>query len=316
MTASDTPNPDSPAMENGNPYTVLCHESDREKWLALRAEGVGGSESPCLLGLRGWASGLSLQLKKWGLDPDDDAGEFARWGSRLEPVVIAGAARDIPIPGLESFGCLLRSNHWPWMQVTPDAILLSVLSERGRFYQIKCAGMGAASAWDDGPPHDVWIQQQHELAVTGHDSCGAIALLHGNTLVSAEIERDEDAIGEIVELAQRFHKATEEHEPWPSDGSDASTRALKLLYPHADPEKTITLDPVFAGVFDELEQIASEEGALRKAKAALSNRVKEALADASSGLLPDGRSFTYHDQKRAATAASEFRVLRRKKRSA
>ena len=67
-------------------------------------------------------------------------------------------------------------------------------------------------------------------------------------------------------------------------------------------------------MFDALDELSAQETALKKTKSLLQNRVKEALGDAAAGLLPDGRSFTYNDQTRKATPASEFRVLRRKKR--
>ena len=55
------------------PFEKLIHSGEREEWLKLRREGIGGSDAPAILGLVGWASPMSVQADKWGLIEEAEA---------------------------------------------------------------------------------------------------------------------------------------------------------------------------------------------------------------------------------------------------
>jgi predicted phage-related endonuclease len=114
---------------------------------------------------------------------------------------------------------------------------------------------------------------------------------------------------------KRFWASVLTKTPPPVDGSEATTDALKRLYPHDDGE-TIAL-PMEANDWDlslqcAKRQVTTWEADVRKHQ----NKIKAALGTATTGDLPGGGSYTFKDQTNHYEAKeaweTTFRVLRRK----
>ena len=59
----------------------------RGDWLAMRKEGIGGSDSSVILGLNPFASEMELWMDKVGSMPEKPASEAMRLGNELEDYV-------------------------------------------------------------------------------------------------------------------------------------------------------------------------------------------------------------------------------------
>jgi putative phage-type endonuclease len=286
-------------------YEIIGDSADREHWLDLRRQGIGGSDAPAILGLVAWASPASIQADKWGLSDEPDEAEVMRWGRRLEEAIRRGLADDERWD-LEPFGLLLRSRARPWQLCTPDARRAD-----GLFVQIK--NTVKAEDWRDQVPEAVYVQCQHEMAVTGHARCIAAALILGNRLRWAYVERDQAFIEDVLLPAEEaFWKATLASEPVAADGSEHTRRAYERLWPQ-DSGESVLLDGHFLDLDVEREELRTRMAECESRLNALDNEIRLAMKHASTGILPNGVSFTLKTQHRKeyVAKASTFRVLRR-----
>src|SRR3990167_1891809 len=100
-------------------YETIIHASDPAYWTE-RAKLVTASKMAAILGRNPYRSALEQYLVDAGLKAEDDAGEAAEWGQRLEAVVAeaygAKTGRTVRMAGQ-----LLRSTRYPWMGATLDA---------------------------------------------------------------------------------------------------------------------------------------------------------------------------------------------------
>lgn len=289
------------------PFEIIGDSADREAWLALRRTGIGGSDAPAILGLVGWASPASVQADKWGLSDEPEDAEVLRWGRRLESAIAAGLAADEGWQ-LSSYGYLIRSSIEGFMLCTPDARR----EGDGLFVQIK--NTVKADDWQDRVPEHVWVQCQHEMAVTGDARCIAAALIFGNRLRWSYIDRDDTFIEKVLIPAEReFWLLTENHEPAPADGSEHTKRAYAALWPE-DSGETIQLDGHFTDLDFEREELSRIKKTAEGRLAEIDNEIRLALKDATYGVLPNGVVYSHKSQTRKehVTKASTFRVLRRK----
>jgi len=288
-------------------YEIIGDSADRDAWLALRRTGIGGSDAPAILGLVGWASPSSVQADKWNLAPEAEDAEVMRWGRRLEDVIAEGLGAD---EGWEVFiyGLLLRSTRHPFMLCTPDA---QRLTDR-IFVQIK--NTVKAEDWQERVPEAVWVQCQHEMAVTGDTRCIAAALILGNRLRWSYVERDDAFLETVLIPAERdFWERTQNLEPAPADGSEHTKRAYQLLWPK-DSGETVALDGYFTALDRERHELLGIKKTAEERLNSIDNEIRLALKDATFGVLQNGVVYSNKTQTRKEHVVKEstFRVLRRK----
>jgi len=70
------------------------NEITRDEWLELRKTGIGGSDASIILGKNSYQSEYSLWANKRGLTANDEAGDAAKWGNRLERTVAEAYAEE------------------------------------------------------------------------------------------------------------------------------------------------------------------------------------------------------------------------------
>ena len=295
----------------GSGYEIVCDGRDRARWLRARRDGIGGSDAAAVLGVNPYSSALDVYADKVGLygDGDEDPSEYARWGKILEPLILEEFRR---VTGRKVIrdGRLLRSRSRPWQMSTLD----------GRQYKRPSALPGLIELkttkfeWER-IPEDLWAQVQHQFATTGL-RWGTFAVWNRTTCEfhHVDVEPDRDYIAEICSIESDFwHDLQRGIAPAP-DGSDASQRALRAMYPVEIPGKTIELSAELEEIADRLEEIKRDERASTPERKDLENRLKAAIGDAEQALLPSGARYTYKTQERRETVqrASSFRVLRRR----
>ena len=287
-------------------FQQIIHQDDREKWLAERRNSIGASDCPAIMGLVSWGSATSVQADKFGLLTEPDEAERLKWGRALEPEILKGFTVETGM-AVESYGWLVRDPERPWLHATPDGKATDI----DVFVQAKNTMM--VSEWDDGAPAHVYAQQQAEMAVTGHDHCYVAALVMGNRLRWAKIDRDEDFISNWLALAEVFWKATQNHEPFVNDGSDATHQALGKMF------KGGTAGFKHVGA-EWIERAKQREDAKARATAAEKERreidalIKAEAGDCEGLLLPDGTSYAVtrvevkaHERK----ASTQVRITRK-----
>jgi putative phage-type endonuclease len=339
---------------DAQPFEVLCDSRNRSKWLATRrSAGIGASEVSAVLGISPFMSPYQLACVKTGKIPEDDLSDNERvfWGNQLEDSIAHGFAERTG-RRVVLFQLTLRSLRWPWLTATPDAFtsehataedaarlanlvaLLRVALNKGESterlaaklaaviadcgwhpLQIKNIGFGSAEHWAEGVPDYYVAQCRQEAIVCGTPTCTGAALVAGQKLVWDDVERNELADRQIVNLSQSFWRNCLAGVMPPLDGSESTKNAIKAQWPKEKPETLVQLDAEWIDKVYDLERQKAVMKAAKERIDCIENELKETMRDSASALLPDGSGFTYRSQKRAATtiAASEFRVLRRTK---
>lgn len=275
-------------------YDVIAPaDLPRADWLAFRKAGLGGSDAAAALGLDPYRSPYTLWLEKTGRWDEDDAGEAAEWGTRLEPFVVrryADAHPDvavIPAPGI------LRSKRWPCLLANPDRFAVTQAGEV-EVLEAKAPGLRQAKHWpeDELPDHYV-VQVLHYLLVTGYARARVAALIGGQTYVERTVERDEEAIALLAkQLTAWWERHVVRDEPPAVDGSERTAGILGRLY-QVDPESVAELPDEVDEILTGLADVKAREADVKDQRGLLENRLREVMGPIEVGLRDGRQVVTY-----------------------
>jgi len=293
---------------------VLTHYNSREDWLASRDNGVGASEAAALFGLSPWDSPLSLWSRKRGLvrDEDEAANEWLEIGLLTEPISAElyrrRTGRQLWAP---SSSWAIAKHPTAPLFASIDRWVIDAEGKPGRgVLELKNVGFGRTDEWDDGPPLRVQIQIQSQLAVTGFQWGSAAAILGGNRFVWVDVERNDDFVAELEALAADFWAKVQSGAMPAADGSDATARALKRLFPRDD-GTAVHLAGADVSAWNALALARKTKAAAEKEEKRLKNLLAKSIGAATFGLLPDGRLLSYRHRERGGYTVepTTYRVL-------
>lgn len=271
----------------------LVQYDTRDAWLAARATSIGASESSALFGLspQNRESVYSLWAKKAGLvEPEQIDAEWLEWGQILEePIAQRYAART---------GHVLWAPPTPWCVVThPRLHFLTATLDRwiidghGRDSRgdLEIKNVGAFNAdWKEEIPLYIQAQVQHQLACTGFKWAVVAALIGGSKMETIEIERNDEYIAALEAKAEEFWTLVQRKEAPPTDGAEATTKAIKKLHPN-DNGETIELDESIANTVREWKSAKNRASVAEDYADLLENEIRAALGRNTFGKLPDGQ---------------------------
>lgn len=205
---------------------VVQHTAE---WLAERRNHVTSSDAVVLAGERGSVVQLWAQ-KTLGVEPqfDDETQDLMDVGSALEPVLLRlyTARTDRPV---QKVNRLLVNRDWPIAGASLDGRSGRRVVEAKFSHSIEWFASQRAES-PDPVPAKVMAQIQWMLYVTGWDVAD-VAILLGREFKVIEVGRDDGYIDNLVYVARWFWPYVERGEQPPTDGLDATTRALRDLYP-------------------------------------------------------------------------------------
>lgn len=287
----------------------LDPDTQRDEWLAWRRQGIGASDVAAILGISPWDSPWSIWADRLGLLPPKDVTEEMEAGHWLERSVGPWFAHRTGLTIVGEQVCCERPGSIARCSV--DLLVADGSANQGAdaLTQIKTAGFG--KKWSTIPEH-YQAQAQWEMYVTGID-VEFFAVLMGRRLDIHELKRDQADIDFMVERVDEFwndHVVT--GDPPPTDGSDATMRALAAVYPEATPGKSVELvGPDLAALqqWQDAKATKSAAVALEKEAAAM---LQAALGDAEEATVGGQRVLTWREQTRKSYVVEEstFRVLR------
>ena len=300
----------------GGMSIAICSSNDRTRWLAERKHGIGASECAALIDAHPYMSRAELYAQKLGFETredDDLEPEHLFWGSELEGAIISGYGRRSSRQA-RKHGVLARHPEHAWMLCTLDAETREYAEDNWHPLEVKNVTGFKVDDWAEGVPAHHQLQAQWQMMVTGASVCTVAALIGGNRLVWDDVRRDEIAQRKLKYAAEKFlaQLATGELPPDCIDGHAGTKRALLAMH-EEDDGSTVQLDADLIEVADELEQLKATEKALKERVETLNNKIREAIGDATLGVLPNYVAFSWKQQtKRSYTVAeSTTRVLRR-----
>lgn len=201
--------PNSPAR------IILPECAGRERWLAARQEGIGGSEVGALVGISEYETPWSVYntKKRGGKDLSEVAA--VEWGHRLENVVAEKVAEEV---GLVSRfgGGLWAHREKPFLRVTPDRFATKPRAWRAQAL-IECKTAGDDEHWESGTIHpkgygsgsaplSYQAQCQWQMGILGLPVAylGCLVLGRERQFFTVEIHFDKDWFGELAAEAERF----------------------------------------------------------------------------------------------------------------
>jgi putative phage-type endonuclease len=261
----------------------------RADWLAIRRQGIGGSDAAAIAGLDRWSSPLGVYYDKIGELADSEDTEAMAWGRRLEPVLAAEFALRTGFKVWKR-NAILRSREHPFMLANLDGL---VRDDNGRVgpVEYKTSTERGAAAWradEDELPDRVYCQVQHYLAVTGCTFAWVAALLAGTEYRMVRVERDDVAIAALVDLEDHFWDRVRTRNPPEADGSDATRRALTEVFKDSYPA-AVELPDDYGRLLEEWNALKGLEAGYKARREVIENRFRQFLGEAEEGVL-DGRT--------------------------
>ncbi|MEV6555906.1 lambda-exonuclease family protein [Nocardia sp. NPDC051756] len=255
---------------------VLAQDADRDQWLRVRRQGIGGSDCSAVMGMSSYASPYTVWEDKTGRASAVDESEAMRWGNLLEPVIREEAMNRLGL----TFGLLgtLRSLERPWQQANLDG-----WASDNAVIECKNTGSWMAPDWDGQVPDHAELQCQHNMAVTGATHAWVAGLVGGNRLRIARVDRDPELIEAInAEEDQLWHEHILTDTPPPADPSTATLAALRRRWPVEDRAVELTDPDLIAQAYD----LAAEWKAGQRQEAA--GHAMKRRAESASRLLMQG----------------------------
>lgn len=296
------------------PYTREEYPT-KDAWLKGRRHGIGASEASAVIGLNPWKSALQLYAEKLEIaEPDAAESEAMEWGLLLEPVIAeryAGVTRRELAP-VEPF-TIYRSRQHPYMTATFDRLIIGDPRGLG-VLQIKTAGQFRAEDWEDEPPVYYQVQTQQEMAIAGATWGSLAVLIGGQRFRYFDLVRNDRFLSVLAEREGAFWARLLAQDPPEVDGSESARDILRKLYPRETPGLVVNLPGEAVDWDMDLQQVKNMGKEYEVKKQALENKIKAAIGEAESGILPNGTSYTWKasERKGYVVEATVTRTLRRK----
>lgn len=281
----------------------------RERFLAERLTGIGSSDAPIIMGLEAFGKGkLRLYAEKRGEIPSPDLGhlEYVEVGKEIEPACASLYSRRTGRVVTRPNGLAIWSPFVGEVERHPEHDFMiahcdfkadplndpesgiGTIEDGDGPVETKWAGFFKAKDWEEDVPLAYQIQLQHQLVVTGKKWGALASILGTGGFVWREIRRNDYFCDALVRACKEFWDRVQNGDPPKAGGSDGDREALNMLYKKDDSEKTITLPLDMAGVHMLLVATKEEIKGLEKTKSECEASIKQAMADATYGILPNG----------------------------
>ncbi|AMA72904.1 hypothetical protein ACH33_08565 [Aneurinibacillus sp. XH2] len=253
---------------------------DRETWLKLRNQGIGGSDASVVLGINKWKTPFELWLEKTGqVIPQESQSDAAYFGSLLEDIVAKEFERRSGKKVRRKNATLQHPEH-EFIIANIDRMLV------GEKAILECKTTSAYNIkeWEsEEVPESYIVQVQHYLGVLGPEYKKAyFAVLIGNQkFVWKEIDRDDELIEIIFQKEIEFwnHHVLANVAP-ALDGTSAAEEYLKKKYTHAEKGKAVDLTSEYKEKIDEYLMLKDSIKSLETRMKEIENQIKHEMKDA------------------------------------
>lgn len=290
------------------------------EWHHWRGQGIGGSDIGALLGLSSWTSPWGLWADKRGLIPPSPETERQRIGKRMESVLAAEFhdSTGLVVAGEQTW-CTF--SEWPVARCTVDGFVVAPdgpieaqhldTAALQATWQCKTDGR---RGWDEIPPA-ILAQCRWEMGVTGLRAGWLTVMFSGWRIEHVEIPWDDEDWTYMLAAAREFWALVESGTEPEIDGSDATARALRAVYPAEVKGERADLADLREDIA-RLEEIKALQGAIAKlgdGAEVIENRIKARMRDAEIGTLDGEPVYVMRSVTRKASTipATTYRTLRK-----
>lgn len=271
----------------------------REEWLMRRRKTIGGSDAAGIVGLSRWASPFSVWADKTGRAAEKEDTEAMRQGRDLEDYV---ARRWMEETGKRVYRlpAMLYHPKYPFAHADVDRMVM------GENAGLECKTTFSLDLKQFNGvefPVQYYAQCVHYLAVTGADRWYLAVLAYGRGFFTFTLERDQAEIDALMAAEAEFWKLVEQDTPPDADGSEATSAALREVYPISEQ----TTADLFGRdtVLREYMRLKEDKKALDTRIGEIENTIKADMGEAESGLCGSFH-ISWKSQNRQTFQAKEF----------
>lgn len=256
---------------------VSTKNMSREEWLERRRNTIGGSDAAGIMGLSGWASPFSVWAEKTGRTAETQDTEAMRQGRDLEDYV---ARRWMEVHGKRVYRvpAMLYNPRYPFAHADVDRM---VMRENAGLECKTTAALDLRQFRGTEFPAQYYTQCVHYLAVTGAERWYLAVLVYGRGFFTFVLERDQAEIDALMQSEADFWKHVEQDIPPAPDGSQATTDALREVYPAS--QRTTSLLFGRDAALREYMELKAQEKELERRISQIENTIKADLGVSESG---------------------------------
>lgn len=203
-----------------------------DEWLEYRRQGIGGSDASTIVGLNPYNSRFRLYADKKGLLDEIPDNEAMRQGRDLEEYV-ARRFEEATGKKVRRRNYMFRSAEHPFMLADIDR---DIIGENAGL-ECKTTSAFSKSDFENGEiPLTYYVQMMHYMSVMDYERMYLAVAVLGKGFYHFVIERDEDEINSLIKAEQEFWEDNVLKDIPPElDGSEATTEAVKQIYPSEQP---------------------------------------------------------------------------------
>lgn len=282
-----------------------------EEQIVERANYLGGSDVAKILGRSRWGTPLSTYMAKCYPAHDESEhriggkNEASYWGNELEDKVCEAFTKVTGKKVARVNETLIHPEH-DFIRANIDR---RVVGEDAILEAKTCSAFKAKDWEENEIPEEYILQVMHYLAVTGKDVAYVAVLIGGQKFVWKEVRRDEELIKMIVDAEVDFwQNFIIPRIPPLATGSDKDSDILEGLYPTAQPDSQMELEPATSLMLLNRETIIKEIDELEEKKAAIENRIKEAMKDVETA-TSGGYKITWKNQSATRVDSKKLKEL-------
>jgi len=282
--------------------------TNRADWLEERRKGLGGSDSPVILGVSPWRDQVDLYYDKIGEAPEVEETAPMKRGTALEPIIADIYAKETGRrlrvePEMLRHGCMHANidraiDSTPGMHLSPGVL------------EIKAPGLHQfGKCKREGIPDYYIIQLQHYLAVTGFN-WGSFAIFSAERwdLLWFDVDRDEEIISMIRHGCLTFWDHVQSRTP---PKVDKEPPEILLKMPKVAGEVTsLEGDAAWAEAVQDLRQ-AKEISAEAKGMEAAARNNLQALMDKKGLQVAEGSGCRIYYKEQAGRKTFDKKALQR-----
>lgn len=271
---------------------------EREEWLKLRKEGIGGSDAAAIAGVSKYASPYMVfwdKLDAFAQDKPEHVMEAAYWGNvhegtiRKEFTTRVNKEREEqglpPLKVIHRQAIFAHSDH-DYIRTNLDGWIVGHENGKGIF-EAKTAHYMLRGDWEgDDVPNAYLLQCQHNMFVMDADFAYLAVLIGGNTFKYYYIERDHELIASLFKIESEFwHYHVLAKVPPEMTGLGAEKDMLREMYPTSvdDEAHLVSLPNECIEIVEKIEVAKLLIDELKKEKTKHENQVKAIMGDVEFG---------------------------------
>lgn len=251
---------------------------DHASWLRYRKKGLGGSDAGAVCGWNRYRSAMQVFLDKTTEQAEEMDNEAMRQGKELEDYV---ARRFMEAAGkkVRRLNAILYDDEHPFMLADVDRM---VVGENAGL-ECKTASPYSADQWKDGKiPPSYLLQCYHYMSVCQADAWYLAVVIYGKEFRYCKIERDEEAIQNLVKTEKEFWEEYVLKGILPNpDGSEGADNAIRQMFPQSS-EKTLLLPEQMEEKLLRRQSIQEQIDQMDAQKRKIEQELKLYLGDAGS----------------------------------